>query len=68
VVSSLSERKRCIIRLRKHCVVYEALVQDEQQKYGTRDYVITYCALCIKAFYAKAKIRLVNKYSVVNTL
>jgi hypothetical protein len=64
----LSERKRCIIRLRKHCVVYDALNDIEKEKYGSKDYVITYCALCIKAFYAKAKIRLVNKYSVVNTL
>ncbi len=60
--------KKCIIRLRKHCVVYDSLISDEQQKYGTKDYVITYCSMCIKAFYAKAKIKLVNKYSVVNTL
>jgi hypothetical protein len=67
-VSSLSEQRKCIIRLRKHCVVYDALNDIEKEKYGSKDYVITYCALCIKTFYAKAKMKLVNKYSVVNTL
>ena len=64
----MSEVKKCIIRLRKHCVVYENLIQEEQQKYGSKDYVVTYCSMCIKAMYAKAKHRLVNKFSVVNTL
>ena len=60
--------KKCIIRLRKYCVVFENLVQEEQQKYGTRDYVVTYCSMCIKTMYAKAKHKLVSKFSVVNTL
>jgi hypothetical protein len=60
--------KKCIIRLRKHCVVFDNLVQEEQQKYGTRDYVVTYCSMCIKTMYAKAKHKLVSKFSVVNTL
>jgi hypothetical protein len=60
--------RKCIIRLRKYCVVYSNLVSEEQQKYGSRDYVITYCSMCIKAMYAKAKHRLLNKFSVVNTL
>jgi hypothetical protein len=64
----MSEAKRCIIGLRRRCVVYENLVDEERQKYGTRDYVITYCSMCIKTFYAKAKHKLVNKFSVVNTL
>ena len=64
----LSEVKKCIIRLRKYCCVFENLVQDEQAKYGSKDYVITYCSMCIKAVYAKAKHKLVNKFSVVNTL
>jgi hypothetical protein len=64
----MSESKKCIIRLRKYCVVFNELNSEEQQKYGTKDYVITYCAMCIKTFYAKAKMKLINKYSVVNTL
>ena len=60
--------KKCIIRLRKYCVVYGNLTQEEQQKYGSKDYVITYCSMCIKSVYAKAKRRLLNKFSVVNTL
>jgi len=64
----LMTEKKCIIRLRKHCVVYECINSEEQQKYGTKDYVITYCSMCIKTFYAKAKHKLVNKFSVVNTL
>jgi hypothetical protein len=64
----VSEVKKCIIRLRKYCVVYESISSEEQQKYGSKDYVITYCSMCIKTFYAKAKHKLVNKFSVVNTL
>jgi len=59
--------RKCIIRLRKYCVVHANLTEEEQEKYGTRDYVVTYCSMCIKALYAKAKMRLV-KFSVVNTL
>jgi hypothetical protein len=65
---TVSKVKKCIIRLRKYCVVYESLLQDERAKYGSKDYVITYCSICIKTFYAKAKHKLVNKFSVVNTL
>jgi len=60
--------KKCIIGLRRYCIVFSNLVDEERQKYGTRDYVVTYCSMCIKTFYAKAKRRLVNKFSVVNTL
>jgi hypothetical protein len=64
-----SEVKKCIIRLRKpYCVVYENLVQEEQQKYGTKEYVAFYCSICIKAVYAKAKQKPPSKFSVVNTL
>jgi len=49
-------------------VVYESLITEEKQKYGSKEFVITYCGLCIKSVYAKAKHKLVNKFSVVNTL
>jgi len=64
----VSEAKKCIIGLRRHCIVHDALVSDERQKYGTKEFVITYCGMCIKTVYAKAKRKLVNKFSVVNTL
>lgn len=64
----MSEVRKCIIGLRRHCIVYDALVSDEKQKYGTKEFVITYCGMCIKTVYAKAKRKLVNKFSVVNTL
>jgi hypothetical protein len=67
-VVCVSEVRKCIIGLRRHCIVYDALVSDEKQKYGTKEFVITYCGMCIKTVYAKAKRKLVNKYSVVNTL
>jgi hypothetical protein len=60
--------KKCIIGLRRYCIVFGNLIDEEKQKYGSRDYVITYCSMCIKSVYAKAKRRLVNKFSVVNTL
>jgi hypothetical protein len=68
VKKALNEHKKCIIRLRKYCVVYDALNDIEKEKYGSKSYVLTYCGLCIKSYYAKAKIKLINKYSVVNTL
>ncbi len=64
----MSEVKKCIIRLRSYCVVYDSLVNEEKQKYGRKEYVVTYCGICIKSYYAKAKMRLINKFSVVNTL
>jgi hypothetical protein len=64
----VSEVKKCIIRLRKFCVVFENLVDEEKQKYGSKEFVVTYCSMCIKTYYAKAKHKLVNKFSVVNTL
>ena len=64
----MSETRKCILRLRKYCVVYESLITEEKQKYGSKEFVITYCGLCIKSVYAKAKRKLVNKFSVVNTL
>jgi len=64
----MSETRKCILRLRKYCVVYESLITEEKQKYGSKEFVITYCGLCIKSVYAKAKHKLVNKFSVVNTL
>jgi hypothetical protein len=67
-VVCVSEVRKCIIGLRRHCIVYDALVSDEKQKYGTKEFVITYCGMCIKTVYAKAKRKLVNKFSVVNTL
>jgi hypothetical protein len=64
----MGETKKCIIRLRKYCVVYESLIQDEKEKYGSKEFMVIYCGLCIKSVYAKAKRKLVNKFSVVNTL
>jgi hypothetical protein len=60
--------KKCIIKLRRYCIVYDNLIDEEQAKYGSKEYVITYCSMCIKSMYAKAKHKLVNKFSVVNTL
>jgi hypothetical protein len=69
VVENLSSSERkCIIRLRKYCVVYEALSDSEREKYGSKEFIVTFCGMCIKSYYAKAKMRLVNKFSVVNTL
>ena len=65
----MSEVKRCIIRLRRYCTAYENLMQDEKQKYGTKEYVALYCSMCIKAVYAKAKQKPPpHRFSVVNTL
>ena len=49
-------------------MVYESLSNDEKQKYGSKEFMVIFCGLCIKSVYAKAKRKLVNKFSVVNTL
>jgi len=67
-LKSMPRSKQCIIKLRKYCVVYDNIAKEEKEKYGSKEFVLTYCSLCIKSIYAKAKHKLVNKYSVVNTL
>jgi hypothetical protein len=68
VLKSMARSKQCIIKLRQYCVVYDNIVKNEKEKYGSKEFVLTYCSLCVKSFYAKAKLKLLNKYTVVNTL
>jgi len=68
---------KCLYGLRKECRVLEIMIEkassEEEkkrliEKWGTDEWVKIHCAMCVKSLYAKAKFRLVSKYSVVNTL
>lgn len=64
----MSENKKmCIFNLRRYCRVIE-YINDPKARWGSADWVKVYCAMCVKATYARAKFKMVNRYSVVNTL
>jgi len=66
----MSETKPCIYGLHKYCIVYKHLKENniDVSNWGSTDWIRLHCAMCVKAVYAKAKKRLVSKYTVVNTL
>jgi len=61
---------KCIYGLRKKCIVYERLPKDirEKMRFGSEDWVMLHCSMCIKSTYAKAKMRKIKGCSTVNTL
>ena len=64
---------RCLYILRRECIVFKRLLDKEEyekllEDWGSPDWVKLHCAMCVKAMYAKAKFKAVNRYSVVNTL
>lgn len=71
-----SPSPRCVFRRRRSCsvleVVPEAALLGNEVRFGDPSFVKVYCAMCIKLKYADAKLKtatkMVNKYSVVNTL
>lgn len=61
--------KPCLYGLHKYCIVEKHLRENGiDSNWGTEEWIKLHCSMCIKATYAKAKIRLVKGYSVVNTL
>jgi len=66
---SSNSKKPCIYGLHSYCIVYRHIGESNSKpEWGSEEWVKLHCSLCIKATYAKAKIRLVKGYSVVNTL
>ena len=67
---------RCLFSLHRKCVVLEKLLEqlpedkakELLQKWGSDEWIKLYCAMCVKALYARAKFKAVQRYSVVNTL
>jgi len=67
---------RCIFSLRQRCDVVLKIIEsiptekvsEVISKWGTDDWIRLQCAMCVKAMYAKAKFKKINRYSVVNTL
>lgn len=58
---------RCLFRLRKQCVIVKDITTVKYE-FGSPEFIHLYCSMCVKSVYAKAKIRQINKFSVVNTL
>ena len=66
-----SERKSrpCLLKLHDYCHVYELVKGvDDVPEWGSREWVKTYCAMCIKAIYARAHLEKAESMKVVNTL
>jgi len=68
---------RCLFGLYDECIVYKALreahgknkdlMRSIKEKWGSPRWVHTYCTMCMKAAYAKAKME-GARYKVINTL
>jgi len=63
-------KKPCLYGLHSYCIVERHLREQsiDTSNWGSEEWIKLHCSMCIKATYAKAKIRLVKGYSVVNTL
>lgn len=63
----MSNINKCIFKLRRYCVIES--VESIDVKLYSQDFIKTYCAMCVKTTYAKAKLISSKKnYVVVNTL
>jgi len=62
-----NNKRYCLFNLHTYCIVLDK-VENPELPYGSVEFVKLYCAMCVKSAYAKAKHKLVNRYSVVNTL
>lgn len=65
------ERKNypCIYNLHTYCIVEKNLrIQQQNMDWGSVEWIKLHCSLCVKAVYARSKAKLVNRFSVVNTL
>jgi len=65
-----SETKPCLYKLHTYCIVEKHLRENgkDVSNWATVDWIKLHCSMCIKAMYAKSKMRLVKGFSVVNTL
>lgn len=57
---------KCLFNLHKYCIVLNKI--QTKYYYGEDEFIRMYCGMCVKTVYAKAKLRLSRRYSVVNTL
>jgi len=64
----MSERTYCLFNLHSYCLVKERLGNKLELEFGSVEFVKLYCGLCVKSMYAKSKFKLINRFSVVNTL
>ena len=62
----MSKEYKCLFDLHKYCIVMNRV--EPRVMFGDVEFVKLYCSMCVKARYAKAKFKLINRYSVVNTL
>jgi len=66
----MSDTKPCIYNLHAYCIVEKHLRESNTNsvEWGSVDWIKLHCGMCVKTTYAKAKLSLVRKFSVVNTL
>jgi len=66
----VSGTKPCIYNLHSYCIVERHLSESNANSitWGSVDWVKLHCGMCVKVTYAKTKLSLVRKFSVVNTL
>ena len=66
------QTRKCLFRLYDTCSVWELVgkqIEDEEGvKWGSERFVKVYCAMCMKAAYAKAHLERAQSIKVVNTL
>lgn len=68
---ALKGKKGCLFGLYPKCHVWEMAgktIQKAGIEWGSEKYVKVYCAMCIKAIYAKAHLEKAENIKVVNTL
>ena len=60
----MNNKAKCPFKLNRECP-FGFTIADLK---NNADYIKIYCGMCVKSKYALAKIKLVNRFSVVNTL
>jgi len=57
---------KCLFDLHKYCIVLSKI--ETKHMYGEDEFIRIYCSMCVKSVYAKAKLRISKRFTVVNTL
>ena len=63
--------KPCLFKLYEECRIVKLAskaLQKENIEYGDKEFVKTYCSMCIKAIYAQAHLKRAEEMKIVNTL
>lgn len=61
----------CLFKLHETCQVWQLIGQQLEEQgitWGSPEFVKIYCAMCVKAIYARAHLERAQSMKVVNTL